>query len=325
MKNLRGDGLIIHHWDADGVCSAALLLKYLEGRQVENRTPTIGAFYLTEEEIGYAKGFDYVIVADMALPEADVKRISGETKVVVFDHHHQKPIPGVTHVNPVAHGASTTDYPSCTWVVKESLGLPLTLPVVLGFIGDREKRIMENRRFWEITESYLNEAKTSLEDLLSLVALIDGSYRVGDKAGVEEAPRLINGYTSPEDFRGNDKWRRNLRLFEEKMEELMAEPPEEEDGVLLKRLHTRYSVISAITRRIAWGTGRDTIVVNTGFFDDHDQLYSRSVSTDMQPMIARANELMYNAGGKKDVLGAIVPKEQTEFFIGELLRFFKEK
>jgi len=45
----------------------------------------------------------------------------------------------------------------------------------------------------------------------------------------------------------------------------------------------------------------------------------------MQPMILRAKELGFNAGGKEDVLGAIVPKEVTESFVEELHGFFKEK
>jgi len=42
-------------------------------------------------------------------------------------------------------------------------------------------------------------------------------------------------------------------------------------------------------------------------------------------MIERAKELGFNAGGKEDVLGAIVPKETTGSFVEELYRFFKEK
>ncbi|MCK4582146.1 single-stranded DNA-specific exonuclease, partial [Candidatus Bathyarchaeota archaeon] len=97
------------------------------------------------------------------------------------------------------------------------------------------------------------------------------------------------------------------------------------DGVLYKRLDTGYAVISAVTRKLAWGTRQDTVVVNTGFFPSHDQLYSRSTRLDMQPMIERAKELGFNAGGKEDVLGAIVPKDMTEPFVEELYKFFKEK
>jgi len=325
LGDLQGDGLIIHHWDADGLCSAAILLGYLKPRRLANMCPTIGAFYLSDEEIEYAGGFDYIIIVDMALPEADVRRLSEETRVVIFDHHHQEPITGVEHFNPVARGADAALYPSCTWVIRERLGLSLGMHVALGFIGDREHRIMENPRFKEITEEYLADEDISFDEALKLVGLIDSSYKVGDKKGVEEAPRLLMGYTKPDDIRNNGRWRRNLRLFQDKLTEILEEPPEDRDGVLMKNLNTGYAVISAVTRRIAWGTGRDTIVVNTGFFPRHDQLYSRSSRRDMQPMIERARELGFNAGGKSDVLGAIVPKEETGRFVDELLGFFKEK
>ncbi len=325
LGDLQGDGLIIHHWDADGLCSAALLLGYLKPRSPANMSPTIGAFYLSDEEIGYAGGFDYVIVVDMALPEADVRRLSEKTKLVIFDHHQQDPIHGVEHYNPVAHGAEAEDYPSCTWVIREKLGLPIGMHVALGLIGDREHRIMENPRFRTLTEGYLADEGITFDEALTLVALIDSSYKVGDNKGVEEAPRLLMGYTKPDDIRNNGRWHRNLRLFQEELTEILAEPPEDRDGVLMKRLDTGYAVISAVTRRIAWGAGRDTIVVNTGFFPGHDQLYSRSSRRDMQPMIERARELGFNAGGKSDVLGAIIPKEETGAFVEELLGFFKEK
>jgi len=325
LGDLQGDGLIIHHWDADGLCSAALLLGYLKQMSPANMCPTIGAFYLSDEEIGYAGGFDYVMIVDMALPEADVRRLSEETRVVIFDHHHQDPIRGVEHFNPVAHGAEAADYPSCTWVIREKLGLPLGMHVALGFIGDREHRIMENPHFKEITEEYLADEGISFDEALTLVGLIDSSYKVGDKKGVEEAARLLMGYTKPDDIRNNGRWRRNLRLFQEKLTEILEEPPENREGVLMKSMDTGYAIISAVTRRIAWGTGRDTIVVNTGFFPRHDQVYSRSSSRDMQPMIERARELGFNAGGKSDVLGAIVPKESTESLVEELLSFFIEK
>ena len=325
LGDLQGDGLVIHHWDADGLCSAALLLEYLKPGSPANMCPTIGAFYLSDEEIGYARGFDYVVIADMALPEADVLRLSEVTRVVIFDHHHQEPIFGVEHLNPVAHGADAALYPSCTWVIKERLGLPLGMHVALGFIGDREHRIMENPRFKEITEEYLADEGITFDEALTLVGLIDSGYKVGDKSGVEEAPRVLMGYSKPDDIRNNGRWRRNLKLFQGKLTEILEEPPEEKNGVLVKRLDTGYAVISAVTRRIAWGTGRDTIVVNTGFFPQHDQLYSRSSSRDMQPMIERARGRGFNAGGKSDVLGAIIPREKTEPFVDELLGFFKEK
>jgi single-stranded DNA-specific DHH superfamily exonuclease len=114
-------GVIIHHWDADGLCSAALLLNHLKGVDTDNWTPDLGAFYLTDEQIDYLKEYDRVIITDMALPEKNIHSLSRRTSVTVIDHHFQGLIKGVTHINPVAHGASQEDYPSCTWVISEYL------------------------------------------------------------------------------------------------------------------------------------------------------------------------------------------------------------
>jgi len=41
-------------------------------------------------------------------------------------------------------------------------------------------------------------------------------------------------------------------------------------------------------------------------------------------MIKRGKELGFKCGGKKEVLGAIVPKEKTDDFVVELIDFLKE-
>ena len=122
----------------------------------------------------------------------------------------------------------------------------------------------------------------------------------------------------------NDKWKQNLQKLDIKLETVLSEPPEIIDGVQVKRLDTPYAIISQVTRRLAWDSGNDTIVVNTGFFDDQDQLYSRSLTVDMYHLIERAKKKGYNAGGKKDVIGAIIPKTETEKFLAETIEYLKK-
>jgi len=316
------EGLLIHHWDTDGVCSAALLLRHLY-TGFQNWTPTIGAFYLSPKQIEWARQFSAIVVADMALPEENIAELAESSKVTVYDHHHQEPLEGVEHINPVAHGADPEGYPSCTWVVKEHLSLPASLHVVLGFVGDREQKIKESPAFWEYTRRFLTENGLSFEQLHIMVQLIDSCHKVGDREAVMEAARLLQVREDPETIMGNLHWRRNLEVFEGELQKILSDPPHERDGVLYMRLDTRFSVISAVTRSIAWGTGRDAVVVNRGFFEDEDQVYSRSGRLDMQPMIDRARVKGFNAGGKKDVLGAIVPKGETTAFVEELIKYLK--
>ena len=324
MFRLDGSILIIHHWDTDGLCSGAMILEQLGERKAETWTPPLGTFYLTSEHIEYARGFDNVIICDMALPAGNVKAIAGSANVIMFDHHHQDPIDGITHINPVAHGASGDDYPSNTWVMKEHLGLPLRFHVLLGFIGDREQKIKDNPPFWKRIQEYMTQNGVTFENLLELVYLIDSSYKVGDRDSVTEAPHLLREYKTREDILGNGTWKANLENLEKKMDRVLSEPPEEVDGVQLKRLDTPYAIISQVTRRLAWGTGRDTVVVNTGFFEDQDQLYSRSNIVDYHDLITKAKAYGFNAGGKKDVIGAIIPKFETENFLEETIEYIKK-
>lgn len=318
-----GGGLIIHHWDADGVCSAALLLRH-RFRGYANMTPTIGAFYLSRGQLDYARQFDEVVVVDMALPEADVKALAEGGSVTVYDHHHQAPLCGVEHINPVAHGSDQNSYPSCTWVVKKSLGLQVTLLVVLGLVGDREEKLRESPAFWGVVQGYAAESRLAFEELHNMVQLIDSCYKVGDRDAVMEAARLLTNIEGPDAITANVAWRRNMEVFDEELGRILATPPDEREGVLYVELDTRFSVISAVTRRVAWDTGRDTVVVNRGFFDEEDQVYCRSGRLDMQPMIDRARARGFNAGGKRDVLGAIVPKGETDSFVDELVDYMKK-
>ena len=320
FDELHGRGLIIHHWDADGICSARLLLEHMR-REVDNRTPRIGSYHLTEEELEESSTYDLVIVVDMALPEGEILRLAEDAEVVIFDHHLQPEIGAVAHHNPVIRGASPEEYPSASWVVNECLGNEVNLYALLGVVGDREDRIRENEVFWSIISDYCGENGLEFGEMLRMAHLLDSNYKLGDRGAVEEAPRLLLGCSGPEDILGNPEWNENLRILAEEIQRQLDAPSEEVRGVVVKRMDTGYNVISTITRRLAWEGGRDTVVVNTGLFEDADQVYARSRGRDMGPIIRRGRALGFRAGGKEDVLGAVVPKEKTEAFLKEIIDF----
>ena len=284
----------------------------------------MGTFYLTDEDIEMAQGYPNVIICDMALPASNVQRIAEKSRVTMIDHHHQDPIEGIVHINPVARGANGDDYPSNTWVIKEFLNLPVSLKIILGFVGDREQKIKDNPLFWKILSEFMVDEGVEFEELLEPVYRIDSSYKVGDRESVMQAPHQLRAYNNREEILGNEAWEINLIKLEEKLEKVLSEPPEKIDGVQVKRLHTPYAIISQVTRRLAWGTGKDTVVVNTGFFEDQDQLYCRSNNVDMHKLIESAKEHGFNAGGKKDVIGAIIPKDETERFLAETIEYIKK-
>jgi len=322
LEELQGNGLLIHHWDTDGVCSAYLLLKHLSDKNIINKTPGLGNYFLTEEELAQYSNYDYVIVSDMALPEENILTLAKNAKVMIFDHHLGPVIKEVFHHNPVIKGEDPNKYPSASWIINDYLKNPVNLFAILGVLGDHEKRIQNNSLFSKIIDDFCKENNLTFDDLLNMVFLIDSNYKIGDKVEIENIPHLFLKIKDHNDILNNSKWNKNLTLLNDEISKQLEKPTEEINGLLFKKIHTQYSIISTITRKIAWESGKNTLVINTGFFDDMDEIYVRS-SKNLEPMIQRGKLLGYRCGGKKEVLGSIVPKEQTDSFVQELIDYLK--
>lgn len=321
LKELSGKGLIIHHWDTDGICSARILLEHLSNKKIENKTPQLGNYYLTEEELKNYSKYEFIILLDMSLPINNILKLAENAKVMIFDHHLGKEIEEVFHYNPVVKGENPDIYPSTSWIINDYIGNKTNLYALLGVVGDHEQKIKNNTEFYKKITDFCKNNNLEFDDMLKMVYLMDSNYKINDKKAVEQAPHILKN-NSAEDILNNKKWNENLAILDEEIKKILDIKSDEIDGVIFKKISTSYNIISTITRKIAWETGKNTIVVNTGFFNDRDQIYLRS-SKDAEPIIQKGKLLGYRCGGKKEVLGAIVPKEKTDSFIEEIFKFLK--
>ena len=322
LEELTGKGLLIHHWDADGICSAALLIKHLTNKKLDNRTPELGNYYLTNDELETYSKYDYVIIADMNFPEDNILRLAKNAKIMIFDHHLGKVINQVFHHNPIIKGENPDKYPSSSWIVNDFLKNEINLFSLLGIVGDHEQKIKNNLEFYNLITKFSEKNKINFDDMLKMVYLLDSNYKLGDKKTVEEAPHILIKNEKPNFILKNKKWNKNFDTLNKEMEKQFNMPPDEINDIILKRINTQYNIISTLTRKVAWSSGKNTVIINTGFFDDMDQIYVRS-KKDAEPLIMKGKALGYKCGGKKEVLGAIVPKEKTESFLKEILEFLK--
>ena len=324
LDQLEGKGLIIHHWDADGISSTVLLLRKLDKNNIANTTPTLGNYYLTEEEITRCRGYDFIIILDMSLPMENIVKLKTQTKeIIIFDHHLGKIIPDVFHYNPIIKGEDPNRYPSTSWIINEYIKNPVNLYAVLGVVGDHEEKIKDNKLIWNHINTFSKENNLSFNDLLKMVYLLDSNYKLGDKTAVEETPWELLEIESPEEILENERWNDNLKLLEEEIESQISQPLEIKNGIIIKKMNTPYNIISTVTRKIAWSNGKPTVVVNTGFFKDSDQLYVRTTDKDMKPLIEKGKNLGFKCGGKKEVLGAIIPKDKTDLFLSDVISYLK--
>lgn len=95
---------VLHHWDMDGVASAAIISKILRkvrGREAEDvAIPLERAYHLSEEEKENLRDFDKLIVLDFNLEADELEELNEFVDVLVVDHHDFDRVPDISFVNP---------------------------------------------------------------------------------------------------------------------------------------------------------------------------------------------------------------------------------
>lgn len=337
----RGKGrvVIIHHWDADGIASAAMVAQEVLGTSppavVRNQSPAIGRWRLSPEEVtGLAAwGPDLLVLVDLAVLDDDLDAIldglPGVPGVMVDHHRAERPEhPRLEYHNPVAEGAPEDENPSCTWVLMHLLGRPMDLLSVLGVFGDRGRGVVEEP-VWDDLRAYLDGAGLDPMDMHRLVDLVDSSAKRKDVAGVNAAVgQLQAAWDDLQGLLGVPEWVVAATEVEQELSEQLERGPETVVGrTLVKTIDTPYLVISTAARRLVRSREQEVVlVVNVGYSPEEAQLYlRRRDGLDLSPLIGDLRGQGLSAGGKSEVLGAIAPKARLDSVVGEVLRFLCAK
>ena len=302
--------MILHHWDSDGIASAALMLRM---ENDENFTPKIGNYFIDSDDMKELRKYDEIKIVDMNLPDAS--KLCEFAKIWIYDHHLAKKVEcAQEHCNPFLEGKS---YPSATLVIMERFNLPFDYIVALGIIGDNGPKTKQLKEY-ELIKKLENDG-IKFNDLQKAVELIDSSYKINDRKEVTENVKLVlNGI---EEILGNEKLNRNVEFIGKEIEK-WAGKAEKIDGVRILKMKTDYNIISAVTRKIVWENGGTALVLNEK--RDRDEIYLRSMEMDVRWLIEMAKK-KYFAGGKKEVMGVVLPKGEGEKFFEKILEEINKK
>lgn len=285
-------------------------------------SPKIGNYFLESEEIKKIEKGDYeeIVVVDVALNPDTMKKLSEISKVRVFDHHLTKRIENVEYINPVMDGAEEEKYPSASWVVATYFKKTDSLLSFLGVVGDWEERIKKTS-FYPILEDFMKKHNLSFEKMHEMVYIIDANYKVGDREEVEKAVRMLSKAINPADFiMGNDLWKERKKNIEMEIERALEKEEKRIGGVLIKEIDSPYNIISTVARKM-WDGKKYVVVINSKYFKDKCQVYVRGENA--IPLIKMAQGRGYVAGGKSNVMGAIVPKEECKEFVEKIIEMIK--
>ena len=334
----RGRVAVVHHWDADGIASAALVteevLRVSPGARVQNRSPTIGRWALDEGEVASVREWepDLLVIVDLAIRDDDLEAIIEGlpgVPVLMVDHHRARvpEHPRLEYHNPVARGLPEEDHPSCSWVLRELTGRDADLLAVLGVFGDRGRGV-EEEPIWDEMRRFLDGSEMDWDGMHLLVDLVDSSAKRVDLPAVNAAVGiLLEGWRDPRGLLEVPEWRQgNEEVDRALRRELERGPETVTGGVLVKTIDTPYLVISTAARRLLRTREQPVvIVVNLGYSEEEVQVYvRRRGDLDLASLIPVMRGRGYSAGGKGEVLGAILPQGDLDRMLCTVMDFVEE-
>jgi hypothetical protein len=325
-------GILLHHWDTDGICSSVILRQELAKTHPDVKwtlfTPRIGNYFLTQKELEMFRKErpDEFVIVDMAIPTDQVKILSGYVeRLTHFDHHYQPPhnIPNVKHYNPVSQGKEQSQYPAATFVLMEHFHRKMDLPTTLGVVGDLEHKVFDNAVAGPKVKAYGVEHGLGYGDLMRMVDLINSNFKTDDAQGVRTAAdKLAEAGEDPAPILFNEDWQKKATFISEQVGEWLKEPFEDMGQFILLRMSSSCHIISTVGRHLFRRYDRQVVLVNTGL-QGIDQIYVRG--TDMRPAIEYARGKGLRAGGKTDAFGAVLEKGKLDEFLPGLLDVLKGK
>jgi len=247
--------VIVHHWDSDGISSAALLSRIFNDRELSFLVPKIGLYSANAIDLGNLAPSKntIIILLDYGLPPDEVIRLRRmvDSEVAVIDHHVNEAL-GRLFCNPIALGCPEDDYPSTTWVLKEILDVSGHEDLVaLGVIGDVGRFI----RSYEIS-SWVNDVCSkyglTINDLIKASGIIDTCYRLIDYKCIDYAREVLTSKSVREVLRSRRLLGKYLRLREEIAKALNnAEVTDVDRVIKLFRVNSDSYITSCIGRELA--------------------------------------------------------------------------
>lgn len=316
--------IILHHWDTDGLVCAGMFMDYMDKAapdvEIVLMNPTINNYFLVESEYEWIaeQNADVLLTTDINFPVDVIDRLDEIVpEVFVFDHHTQT-------ANIDRPGVQNVEYPGCTMLVSQYLGRKDDMVSVSGAIGDQEDKIIEHD-WWPRIEAVLEKEGIMFNDALTMTKRIDTSYIVGTEEDLHYAIDVIRKdiTLALSDDRFFENEQRIMAEFDR--EATQKEMEQIADNILFQVIESEMSLISEITRARA-KAHPDKLIVTQQSWGEMSSFYvrHRELDIDLSMIVDMAREQGYNAGGKPEVAGVVIPTADLDAFREEVFAALKQ-
>ncbi len=310
LEGLRGSNpLVIMHWDADAISTAAMLIKYLDVEPVLY-TPPIGIYRVIPEDLPL-DGVSSIVDVDLGVSTKVLEGLRDSTglDVYVIDHHRREESDKIFIAD---YLANNIEFPSASTTFLSIYNMEPDLLSMIGLAGDLSHRL-DKSVFKFLVDGVALEYGLGWRDILEIAALLDTNYLAMDREGVYKSVyTLLDKMDDPKSLLELDEWRMRLEAMEAEVEKAVASA-EKLDGVVYAEVKSRFLITSKVGRMLSKQyPDKYVFVVSRGYLDGYGQLYVRCEDCDLTPLINRLVEKGFDAGGRRNVLGVIVEMDRFD-------------
>jgi len=314
-----GSLCVVHHWDCDGIASAALLGLFAKerGLDIEFRVPPIEVYDESiYNEIATRKS---LLVLDYA--------VYPKFKALVIDHHRVEYEGNAIVCNPVAAGSTEDQYPSTTIVIKRHV-LPEAPNdiVALGIVGDLGKSL-ETSPWKEFVFEAAKSANLDFNEIVKAAELLNMCYTTLSRELVSYARDVL----LREGVRGVIRDGKLDEVAKGVLRELdrvlkSVEPCLEDRHLVVYRIAMSYSLVSKVGRELAHRHPDKVVVVVGSVSRKIGRIYIRSASKVLSPLIPKLRSLGVgkSVGGKDRVVSILCNAVDCENELPIVLKVVRE-
>ena len=304
LENIYEQVGIVFHCDADGVCSAAQILKYFKNKGVETFLVSGELEEKTFEKL--PEKYKTAVILDLPV-DYHVSWLKRFCSAVIIDHHIPKKNLndyGFIHFNPRFENPklyiSTSEI--CYEICK-NLGVKNIKWISrIGGVGDRSIKG--------------NQKEVKAVDYIHAAKIIKGENFLSKVAEILSECKDIEDFLSKKEFETmSKKVRKEINKWVEKFY------PKEE--VCFYEIETPYSIISIVANEIFDKYPEKTVIVY-GFKDGVFKISGRSRKYNLGEIFHKAAKGIGKGGGHEVAAGARIDGDKIQLFISRLKKFLRE-
>ncbi len=317
---------VVHHWDADGLASAAIIERYLRKWKgvITYAVPEIGE-YSSDAVSPPPQPVDEFVLVDYGIPSEEIAKIGGAVgrEPIIFDHHASG-VKGRGKCNPISYGNGWEDWSATAVVIAEAAGIrpegwkelaALAVYGDVGFEGLMRKPHLLSATF---------RAGLRVEELEKAARYVNSCYRAVDYACIDIAREelteggvqavLRNGYLAAKETEVCAEVDRGVNVALSSAEVVGR-------GITIYRARLKAYIVSAVGRRLSKILGNGVAVL-VAYVEPMKRwyLYARSQDRVIRDAIHALRNAGYGAGGKDKVVSTPCVEDGCKGELSTLLR-----